>query len=521
MYDVSRETDKDFLRAAVKNLQEENIILKKELFLRDKQQVKDEDICKKLAEELFLLRKSIYDSKAEQRKNGRERARQRREREKKRKNKNIPHNEPENSAKKEKTPEMSLEQEIEQHKLENESKCPNCGGEEGFSPINSSEDSGEIEVVERRYIFKRHQRQKYHCKDCRSIVTAPGGVKLTPGGEFSIQIATQIAGDKFEDHIPLKRQERQMERAGLTVGTRTLFGLTEHLYKLLYSLNELIRQDVLGGYWVHIDESPMPFYNQDGKSRGYVWSMSNNRGAYYQFEPNRRGEVAKEMLKGYEQGVVVTDSFSGYGFLDKLDKIKHAFCWSHVLRKFVDSLNFDKSGKIVVNWIDELYDIEHEAENLDELIVLREQKSSPLVDKIDAWVDSMEGHYLNSTTLGKAINYYNGRRDGLHFFLTDKNVPIDNNMAERRQRCPVMGRKNFLHFKSINGADVGVFFYSVIESCKTNNLPARPYINEMAHRAVRGEKLESPYQYSERLTGEIGSTLKAELELLSVNRAPP
>ena len=71
MYDASKETDKDFLRAALKQVQEENILLKKQLALKNKQKIKDEEICKKLAEELFLLRKSIYDSKAEQREKGR------------------------------------------------------------------------------------------------------------------------------------------------------------------------------------------------------------------------------------------------------------------------------------------------------------------------------------------------------------------------------------------------------------------------------------------------------------------
>ena len=243
--------------------------------------------------------------------------------------------------------------------------------------------------------------------------------------------------------------------------------------------------------------------------------MSNNRSAYYQFEPNRGGEVAREMLRGYEKGVVVTDGFSGYSFLEDFKKnVKHAFCWSHLLRKFVDSLNFDESAKEVVGWIDELYDIEQKADNLEDLFLLRKERSTALVKNIDDWADSMEGHYLESTTLGKAINYYNERREGLHLFLEDKNVPIDNNMAERRQRCPVMGRKNYLHFKSINGADVGVFFYSVIESCKTNGLPAMAYINEMGHRAAKGEFLESPYQYSKRLSQEVGAKLKTELETL-------
>ena len=184
-------------------------------------------------------------------------------------------------------------------------------------------------------------------------------------------------------------------------------------------------------------------------------------------------------------------------------------------------LLFNTTVQSVVDWIDELYDIEHEAEDLDELERLRLEKSTVVVHKIDTWIDSMEGRYLSSTTLGKAINYYNERREGLHLFLKDKNVPIDNNMAERRQRCPVMGRKNFLHFKSINGADVGVFFYSLIESCKTNGLPAREYMNEMAHRAAKKESLESPYQYSQRLTDEIRNKATRELETLLSNRGPP
>ncbi len=142
--------------------------------------------------------------------------------------------------------------------------------------------------------------------------------------------------------------------------------------------------------------------------------------------------------------------------------------------------------------IDSLYDIEHEADTIDDLTSLRQEKSSKIVEKIDLWISSMDGHSLDSSSLGKAINYYLERKEGLHHFLFDKYVPIDNNMAERRQRCPVMGRKNYLHFKSINDADVGVFFYSVIESCKSNCLNARAYINEMAHRAVTGEKLKSP-----------------------------
>jgi len=497
-YDPSKEKDKEVLREYTRHLHLELISAKKEIAQLKIENQNDEELKQKLAEELLNLRSRIFDSKQERSKN--------KPKAKKRKKGKLPHNQNENRPLDE--GEVDLEEDIKEHKL-TECACTKCGSL-NIKEMNSFEESSEIEVIERRYIIKRHKRHKYSCKDCNSIVTAPGGVKLTPGGQYSIQLATQIASDKFEDHIPLERQRKQMHRGRIRVDVKTLYGLTEHLYNRLYPLNELIRLDVLSEKWVHIDESPFNFFNPK-KAKGYIWSMSNPRGAYYQFEPTRSGAVAQEMLKGYGSGVVVTDGFSGYNFLDNSEKLKHAFCWAHVRRKFFEAMAHDLKAEEMVDLIDNLYEIEHEADDLERLKNLRETRTFEVIKKIDHWIESMDGKYLDSSSMGKAINYYLARKKGLHHFLYDENVPIDNNMAERRQRCPVMGRKNFIHFKSINGADIGAFFYSVIESCKSNGLNARAYINEMAHRSAKGEVLESPYQYSKRLTEQISSQLSEKL----------
>ena len=499
MYDISKENNKEFLKELNRHLQEKVLFLEK-----DNQQLrlikqKDEEISIKLSEELQNLRKRFFDSKQERNPN-------RPKNHKKRKSGKLPHNQNNNHAE---AKEISLEEVIVEYKID-DSKCIKCGEVGIFEMKNCFEESSEFEVVERRYILKRHKRQKYSCKCCQSISTSPGGVKLTPGAEYSIQMSTQVACDKFEDHLPLERQRKQMSRVGLAVEVKTLYGLTEHLYNLLRPLQELIRLDVLSEMWVNIDESPIDFYNPN-KSKGYVWSMSNARGAYYQFEPTRAGEVAREMLKGYKQGSVVTDGYSGYNFLDLLENIKHAFCWAHVRRKFFEAMVHSPDAEIALDLIDKLYEVEHMASEVHQLKDLRLDNSVSIVKEFDAWIDSMDGKFLDTSSIGKAIIYYNGRKKGLHHFLYDENVPIDNNMAERRQRCPVMGRKNFLHFKSINGADVGTFFYSVIESCKSNGLNARAYINEMAHRQVNKETLESPYQYACRLNEEIMTKLVNEI----------
>lgn len=495
MYDFDKENDKEFLREAGKLLQ--GRLLQAETLLAQKEieQAKDDEIKQRLTEELLNLRRRVFDSKQERNPN-------RPRTQKKRKKSKLVHNKGQNPEFEEQ--DILLDEDVIDHKIESKC-CPKCGADELRVMNTCFEESSEFEVIERKYLLKRHRRQKYACKGCNSVITAPGGVKLTPGGEYSIQMATQIVSDKFEDHIPLERQRKQMKRAGLSVEVKTLFGLSEHLYNRLRPLEEMIRQDVLSGHWVHLDESPINFYNPN-KSKGYIWSMSNPRGAYYQFEPTRSGAVAQEMLRGYRTGNVVTDGFSGYNFLtasDEFKNVNHAFCWAHVRRKFYEAIAHDPKAQTIVDLIDDLYDIEHQADTIDDLEELRSKDSAVIINKFDRWVESMEGNYMDSMSLGKAINYYLQRKEGLQLFLRNKNVPLDNNMAERRQRCPVMGRKIFLHFKSINGADIGAFFYSVIESCKSNGLDARAYMNEMAHRSACGEQLESPLNYAKRINEQI------------------
>ena len=109
----------------------------------------------------------------------------------------FPHNQNNNQTE---VQEISLEEVIVEYKID-DSKCIKCGEVGIFEMKNCFEESSEFEVVECSYILKRHKRQKYSCKCCQNISTSPGVVKLTPGAEYSIQISTQVACDKFEYHL--------------------------------------------------------------------------------------------------------------------------------------------------------------------------------------------------------------------------------------------------------------------------------------------------------------------------------
>jgi len=504
-YDFNKETDKDFLRAAGSMLQDKVLELELVVVQLQLEKYQDEEIKSKLTGQLLVLRRRIFDSKQEKKEKLKDLKKN-----KKKDKVNLIHNTNENKDDLEasENQEIKLFSDEVEHKIDS-SICPKCGKDSLEELNNLFEESTEYDVNYAYYILKRHKRKKYKCRCCSKMVTAKGGPKLTPGGKFSIQMAAKIACDKFQFHLPLDRQRVILKKNGVDVSVKTLFSITDHLYSLLYPLNELNRIDVISGQYIGVDESPMPFYNPS-KSSGYVWSMSNEIGAYYQFEPTRSGKVAREMIEGFS-GVVITDGYQGYNFLDKMEGIVHAFCWSHMRRYFYDAMLDDDNAGTIIDYIDDFYEVEHNSESFKDLKHQREIRSSKIFDDLISWIEQNEGHYLNSTLTGKAINYFYNQREGLTHFLTNEYVPLDNNCSERRQRCPVMGRKNYLSFRSINGADVGMFCYSMIESCKTNGIEPNSYLIKMALRSIEGKELKSPYQYALELKAQITEKLKKEL----------
>ena len=58
-------------------------------------------------------------------------------------------------------------------------------------------------------------------------------------------------------------------------------------------------------------------------------------------------------------------------------------------------------------------------------------------------------------------------------FLTDGNVPIDNNAAERAIRPFCLGKKNWQVIDTISGARASAIWYSLAETAKANAL--KPY----------------------------------------------
>ena len=183
----------------------------------------------------------------------------------------------------------------------------------------------------------------------------------------------------------------------------------------------------------------------------------------------------------------MTDGYQVYHKLEKeREDLKVAGCWIHARRPFAD---FIKSvgltaakGSIAQEAYDMITEMLRIDNNFDDLPVSDRKKQRQLVlsEKIDAYFAWIKQKYTQVTPNGsidKAFVYSINQEKYLRVFLTDGNIPMDNNYAEQAIRPFTLGRKNFVFIESSNGAKASAVLYSLVETAKANGLNTFEYFN--------------------------------------------
>ncbi len=473
MLDPRTETDPDRLRQMAVLLEQENGRLHTELKRLAK---KVADLEGANAQQVIdgVLTKLPESSKSRRNKSERRR-RQRRPTKNEKKKRTEFGNRPQ--------PELDIE-EVEL-KLEGEAcTCESCG-----KPLQAmagqSEDAEYVDVVERRFVLKRIHRQKYRksCECEQPIVTAPQPAEPeTLGGRYSIAFAASVATEKYQNHMPLRRQQRKMAGEGLEVTAQSLFACLWALCHRVSATYDALQHEVKRATTVHIDETGWPALNAADETR-QLWGMTSEHGAYYRLLDNRSHEGAKLMLGDYS-GIVLSDGLKVYDKASRESDWSQAGCWAHARRYLVEcEPNFPEVTE-PLDWIDELFRIEREvdeAPNEERLAIRtrrRDQESRPIANKLKVWL--FAARPPAGTDLHTAVHYILGQWDKLAVFLDEPAVPMSNNAAERALRAGVIGRKNYNGTRSKRGELVTATLYSLIETARICGLKPGDYLVAVA-----------------------------------------
>ena len=191
------------------------------------------------------------------------------------------------------------------------------------------------------------------------------------------------------------------------------------------------------------------------------------------------------MFLGDWRGHLVCDDFSGYKQL-MTQGVTEVGCLAHARRKFFD-LHASNKSQIAQSALEQMarvYDIERETKELppDERQRIRLQRSKPLLDALHQWMIVHRQQITDGSATARALDYSLRRWGALTRFVSEGQLPIDNNHIENQIRPIAIGRNNWLFAGSLRAGKRGAAIMSLIQIAKLNGHDPYAYLKDVLTR---------------------------------------
>lgn len=341
------------------------------------------------------------------------------------------------------------------------------------------------------FTVERHIRGKWVCAQCETLIQAPVPAHVIDKGIPTARLLAQVLIAKYQDHLPLYRQEAIFARAGVAIARSTLAQWVGQCGVALQPVTDALKDEVLTHPVLHADETPVAMLDPGaGKTkRAYLWSYSVGahdpcKAVVYDFAESRAGKHAEAFL-GEWRGTLVCDDYSGYKNLLSKGLIE-AGCMAHARRKFFELKVANQSAIAAeaLEYFAALYGVEREAAQMsvEARLLLREQRGRPMANDLHGWLQQKRLQVPTGSATAKALDYSLRRWQALTHYLTDGNVPIDNNWIENQIRPIALGRKNWLFAGSLRAGRRAAAIMSLIQSAKLNGLEPLGYLADVLSR---------------------------------------
>ena len=388
------------------------------------------------------------------------------------------------------------------------------------------------DAISRKYHFvpakvevEEHHIGVYASKTDEHMVKADHPKALLHGSLVSPSLGAAIINGKYVNAVPLYRLEQEFQRYGLQITRQNMANwcirLAEEYLSILYNH---LHKELYFYHVIQADETPV-LVNHDGRkagSKSWMWvyrsghMYQKRQIVLYEYQQTRNASHPREFLKGYD-GICVTDGYQVYHTLEKeLEELTIAGCWVHCRRRFDEALKLipksyqkESHAFLLMKQIQAIYREEGKLNDLssDERLKQRQAVIKPLVDAFFAYLKTI--NVSKKDKFGDAVGYAQNQEKYLRVFLTDGDVPIDNNASERAIRGFCIGKKNWQMIDTIHGAKSSAIIYSIVETAKANNLKPFDYVQHLLEEIPKhmNDKdcsfLEDLLPWSEKLPAEI------------------
>ncbi|MGA2330032.1 MAG: IS66 family transposase [Bryobacteraceae bacterium] len=371
-----------------------------------------------------------------------------------------------------------------------ERQCPECHGE--LKHIGE-EISERLEYVPATLHAIQEACQKYACARGCTVVTAEKPAAPIEKGLPGPGLLAQVAVSKYDDHVPLHRQEEIYQRQGVELSRQTMCGWMRQAAELASPLVALMKERVLSSKAVQTDDTPVPVLDAElpHTRTGRIWTYVGDQEhpyTVYDYTPNRSRDGPDAFLKQF-RGFLQADAYSGYDHLYQQPGrgVVEVACWAHARRKFFEAQSWDlMRSMVLLAYIRLLYDVEREARqgNLRgaQRRALRQARSRPILEDIKTYLEAERPKVLPKSQEGQATAYTLSNWAALVRYAEDGDLEIDNNGAERSLRGVAVGRKNWMFYGSDTGGSTAAVLTSLVASSKRLHIDPFAYLRDVFER---------------------------------------
>ena len=406
------------------------------------------------------------------------------------------------------TPRPGLEERVEEHDPPGEARvCGGCG--KPYAAVGAEESAlVEIEVKAHRRVIRRGRwRRTCGCAASPAEVSAPPVPRLFANTAYGVSVWSRVLYERYACLRPLKRVGAWLGDQGLAVSAGTLADGAPRFVPLFEPLGEAILARQHAAALRHADETSwrVQALRAAGRSaRAWLWISVGDDAVYFHIDPSRSAEAARTLLGGLRCGtVIVCDRYSAYKKLARLlgGTVILQFCWAHVRRDFIQGAagQADLAGWCGA-WLERIAAIYR----LNEARLARhdpgaDAQSAAFGAAHDALGTALDDVFARAgrelaglpddAREAKALRSLVNHREGLSVFVARPRTPMDNNLAERLLRGPVIGRRLSFGSDSEAGAKLAALMYSAVGTLNLNGIDVPRWLNAWlaacAHNGAR------------------------------------
>ncbi len=162
-------------------------------------------------------------------------------------------------------PRVSADTPRERREFDPGNTCPDCGGDLRLVGEDVSEI---IEMITAKLKVIEVARPKKSCRCCEKMVQAPAPSRPIPGRMAGASLLAYVLVSKFDDHLPLYRQNEILARMGADIPRSTLADWCGRSMRILQPVIDQIEASVLGSDILHADDTPIRVLAPEQRAKG-------------------------------------------------------------------------------------------------------------------------------------------------------------------------------------------------------------------------------------------------------------